>query len=135
MSCTDCEDPTATPDETTTYIVTATDELGCTDTAMVYIYVEQFCDDFFIPNIFSPNGTGPTANNTFCVAGSCLQDFHLQIFNRWGEVIFESFDQSVCWDGTHRNKPVGTGAYVYKLTALKADGTQLEMSGNLTVVY
>ena len=135
LSCTDCEDPTATPEETTTYIVTATDELGCTDTAMIYIYVEQFCDDFFVPNIFSPNGTGPNANNTFCVAGSCLQDFNLQIFNRWGEIIFQSYDQSDCWDGTHRNRPVGTGVYVYKINALKEDGTEISMSGSLTVVY
>ncbi|TNF48816.1 MAG: hypothetical protein EP305_04395, partial [Bacteroidetes bacterium] len=135
LTCSDCTNPTATPDQTTTYTVTATDAVGCTGSAQLIIFVEQFCEDFFFPNIFSPNDNGPEVNNTLCVAGSCIEEMSLQIFNRWGEKVFESVDPEICWDGTHRGKPVGTGVFAYKLYVRKANGEIIERAGNLTVVY
>jgi len=135
LSCNDCASPIATPDQTTTYLVTGSDQYGCTGTTALTIFVIQNCDDFFIPNIFSPNNTGPEANNTYCVAGSCFLEFSLQIFNRWGEKVFESFDQNTCWDGKWRGEPVGTGVFAYKFYATKQNGEIIDLSGSLTVVY
>lgn len=135
MSCNDCSNPTAGPDQTITYLITGTDPTGCEGVASITIFVEQVCDAFFVPNIFSPNGTGPEANNTLCIAGECIQDLKYQVFNRWGELIFETTDTSICWDGKFRGEPVGSGIYAYKLNAVLSNGTVVERSGSLTVVY
>jgi gliding motility-associated-like protein len=135
LSCNDCSNPSASPDVTTTYTVLGTDAAGCEGVATVIIEVEQFCDDFFVPNIFSPNDKGPDANNTLCIYGSCIVELQYAVFNRWGEKVFETTDTSICWDGTWRDKPVGTGVFAYKLRAVLSNGEVIERSGNLTVVY
>ncbi|MEY3236798.1 MAG: hypothetical protein RI883_899, partial [Bacteroidota bacterium] len=135
LSCNDCTNPTATPDFTTTYIVTGTDAAGCSGTTSITIFVEQFCDDFFVPNIFSPNDKGPNANNNLCVYGSCIVELQYAVFNRWGEKVFETTNTSICWDGNWRDKPVGSGVFAYKLRAVLSNGAIIEKSGNLTVVY
>jgi gliding motility-associated-like protein len=82
--------------------------------------------------MFSPNGDGN--NDAFCVLGNCVQSMELTIYNRWGEVMFESSSQSNCWDGTHRDKPVNSGSYVYKLRVINTDGEEEITTGNVTLV-
>ena len=135
LSCNDCTNPTATPSFTTTYLVTGTDAVGCSGTTSITIFVEQFCDDFFVPNIFSPNDNGPNANNTLCIYGSCIVELEYAVFNRWGEQVFETTNTSICWDGNWRDKPVGSGVFAYKLRAILSNGEIIEKSGNLTIVY
>jgi hypothetical protein len=135
LSCNDCPNPVATPNATTTYIVTGTDATGCEGTTAITILVEQFCEDFFVPNIFSPNGTGPDVNNTLCVYGSCIIELEYAVFNRWGEKVFETTNTAICWDGNWRGEPVGSGVFAYKLKAVLSNGSVIEKAGNLTVVY
>ncbi len=61
-------------------------------------------------------------------------EFELSIYNRWGERVFESTSQINCWDGTHRDKPVNTGTFVYKLRVVDTDGNETIGSGNITLV-
>jgi gliding motility-associated-like protein len=135
LSCNDCPNPVATPSSTTTYFVTGTDVYGCTGATSVTIFVTENCEAFFVPNIFSPNGTGPEANNTLCVAGGCILELRYQVFNRWGEKIFETTDPDICWDGVYRGEPVGSGVYAYKVYARLSNGEIIEGAGSLTVVY
>jgi hypothetical protein len=135
LSCNDCPNPVATPSSTTTYFVTGTDVYGCTGATSVTIFVTENCEAFFVPNIFSPNGTGPEANNTLCVAGGCILELRYQVFNRWGEKIFETTDPDICWDGVYRGEPVGSGVYAYKVYARLSNGEIIERAGSLTVVY
>ena len=132
LSCTDCKNPTATPKNTTTYSVTVTDDIGCTATATVIIYVILPCPDVFVPNTFSPNADG--LNDFQCVIGGCIATLDFTIFDRWGETIFHSIDQKECWDGTFRGKPVQSGVYAYKLRATLDNGEKIEQTGNITVV-
>jgi gliding motility-associated-like protein len=69
----------------------------------------------YIPNAFTPNGDGK--NDKFIISGynKCLL-YHLTIFNRWGEKIFESNDITKPWDGYLNGRPVEEGSYVYLLT-------------------
>jgi gliding motility-associated-like protein len=136
LSCNDCPNPIARPLTTTTYFVTGTDpNTGCEGYTSMTIFVGQICDAFFAPNIFSPSEDGPDENNTLCIAGECILELNYQVFNRWGELVFETTDNSVCWDGMYKGKPVGSGVYAYKLYARLANGTTVERSGSLTVVY
>ena len=93
---------------------------GCTDTAYSIInIVEELI--FYVPNTFTPDGDD--YNETFqpvFTSGYDPFDFHLMIFNRWGELIFESYDASIGWDGTYGGKANGAelvkdGTYVWKI--------------------
>ncbi|MCC5922697.1 MAG: gliding motility-associated C-terminal domain-containing protein [Crocinitomicaceae bacterium] len=133
LSCTACVNPIAGPSETTTYFVTVTTDDGCVSSDSLIVFVNQPCDDLFVPNIFSPNGDG---NNDFlCVYGSCIESFNFSIFNRWGEKVFESGDPSDCWDGTFRNKALNSGVFAYKLVVrILGESENRVESGNITLV-
>lgn len=135
LDCTDCSNPIATPTTTTSYIVTGDDGSGCFGVDTVYIIVETVCGEFFIPNIFSPNGMGDPENEQLCMYGNCISDVTLRIFNRWGQLVFETIDPTLteCWDGTYKGKPAMTGVYVYTLTVEFFDGNILEKTGNITL--
>lgn len=136
LSCSDCPDPLATPSETTIYTVTGTDASGCTGSATVTIIVQQVCGDIFVPTIFSPNGNGPSANNTLCIFGGCIAELNYAVFNRWGEKVFETTDINLteCWDGTYKDKLLNSGVYAYKLIVTLTNGEYIEESGNVTLV-
>lgn len=70
---------------------------------------------FYIPTAFSPNGDG--LNETFGIIGEGITEYSMQIFNRWGELIFESNNTASQWDGTYANEKVQTGVYVFKVIA------------------
>jgi len=141
LSCDDCAITVATPSETTTYYVTSIDSSGCTggDTALVEIKIN--CGDFYVPNIFSPNGD--MNNDYLCIYGSCVRELKYAVYDRWGEKVFETeftvnldaknYDE-VCWDGTFRGKPLNTGVYAYKVYAELDNGDIIEESGNITLV-
>ena len=134
LSCDDCPSPVATPTNTTTYTVSGTDANGCTGTAQVTIIVEIECGEFFVPTVFSPNGEGPAANNRLCIYGNCIAELKYSVYNRWGEVVFSTEDPEGCWDGTFRGQSVQTGVYAYKVYAVLFDGTEINESGNLTIL-
>jgi gliding motility-associated-like protein len=132
LSCTDCPNPIASPAVTTTYVVSVLTDEGCSDTAMVTIFITTPCGDLFMPTIFSPNADG--LNDELCVLGGCIVEMDLKIYNRWGEMVFESNSPSICWDGTFRGKPMNSAVFVYKLFVRTSDGQEIEESGNVNLV-
>ncbi len=84
----------------------------------------------FVPDAFTPNGDG--INDLFCVKGEGLQNFTLRIFNRWGQLVFESYNPKQQWDGTYKGKPAQTDTYVYQLIA-SGLGSQTK-TGSVTLV-
>jgi gliding motility-associated-like protein len=132
LSCTDCPDPNAAPDETTTYYVEVTTADGCSAVDSIVIVVDQPCGELFVPTIFSPNNDDN--NDMLCVYGGCISALEFQIYNRWGELIFTTNDNSECWDGTQNGDLVNTGVYVYKLNVTLSDGEEIQESGNINLV-
>lgn len=132
LSCTDCEDPEATPASSSWYVVTVTSADGCTASDSIFIEVVDPCGEVMVPTIFSPNNDG--LNDQLCVLGGCIQTMSLQIYNRWGELVFESNDPTDCWDGTFRDQKVNTGTFIYKLSVRRDDGTDFQSAGNVNVV-
>lgn len=110
LSCTDCLNPIAEPDETTRYYLEVTDELGCTniDSVVVFAYPA-----IYVPNAFTPGGN--ENNPVFYVYGTGIAEFSLTIFNRWGQMIYHSTDMEEGWDGTMNGKDVQTGVYIWTL--------------------
>lgn len=132
LSCINCPNPTAQPSETTTYIVTVKDTTGCSGADTVLITVKSPCPKVYVPTIFSPNADGK--NDSFCIEGGCIQKFHLQIFDRWGETVFESTKIDNCWDGKFKGKMLNTGVFVFKLHVTTSAGGEIDKSGNLNLV-
>lgn len=132
LSCTNCPNPTASPIENTSYIVTITTPNGCTATDSSVIKWNIFCGETFIPNMFSPNDDGE--NDVFKVVGRCVKNGTLRVFNRWGELMFVTTDLTEGWDGTHRGKPCNTGVYTFIFDGTNSNGEVKTMSGSLTLV-
>lgn len=67
----------------------------------------------YAPNSFTPDGSEP--NNVWLPKGYNWKEIHYTIYNRWGEVIFESYDGTVGWDGTYKGRPCQVDTYVYHI--------------------
>ncbi len=94
LSCVNCLNPIATPDSTTTYILSITNNQGCTDTAQVLLRVTPPDCEPDIPNAFTPNGDG--ANDRFQPIGKSIESYDLTIYTRWGQKIYQ---ENTPWDG------------------------------------
>jgi gliding motility-associated-like protein len=102
---------------TTTFPVTlyAITEYGCIDTAVLYIDLSPDLI-FYVPNAFTPDGD--MHNNEFkpiFSSGYSYENYTLLIFNRWGEVVFETETIEDGWDGTYVGNKVQDGVYTWKI--------------------
>ena len=89
------------------------DEFGCFGNTSVGILIrEPKPCGLALPTIFSPNGD--TYNDVLNILGEA-EDIDLQIYNRWGEVVFRAFDADEYWDGVYRNENSSVGVYPYTL--------------------
>lgn len=125
---------TATPLQTTIYTVTGTYQ-GCkrTDTTIVHI-VDYVCDVpyVYVPNAFSPNGDGD--NDLVYVRGVVISSFVFRIYNRWGQLVFETNDQFVGWDGKYKGVALDPDVYDYYLDVICLDEQKQLIKGNITLL-
>ncbi len=109
--------PVATADVTTVYTVKGTNSDGCSSTATVTVTAEKTGAAIFaMPNAFTPNNDGK--NDCFGLqrwGGVKIQLF--RIFNRWGQMVYESSGSRICWDGTFRGVPQQSGSYHFVILA------------------
>lgn len=116
------------------YLVAYTD-FGCSDTASQAILVEEPVI-FYVPNTFTPDND--QFNQSFkpvITQGIDILGYQLLIFNRWGEVLFESNDAEFGWDGTYGGKIVQDGSYVWKIKyrVIGVDKPQ-EVTGHVNLI-
>ncbi len=135
LSCTDCQNPIASPPYSMTYCVSSPNEV-CIAKTCISINVETGCQgrELSLPNAFSPNGDGN--NDEYCLRGwnECIAEFKIIIYNRWGEKVYESEKTEFCWDGSYKGKTQETEVFVYMLKAKLKDGTQISKNGNITLL-
>ena len=88
----------------------------------------------YIPSAFTPNGDG--LNDSFGAKAEGIKFFKMQIFNRIGELIFESDNIQTQWDGTYQGKKItSTDVYVYQVQAVGKNNSVLpEQTGKVTLV-
>jgi gliding motility-associated-like protein len=125
--------PTNTYLEPGTYIVTliATDEKGCTDTIAKPITIEEGYY-VYIPNTFTPDGF--RFNNVFQASTVGVQTLNVKIFNRWGEIVFESEELDFQWDGTYKGSPVQDGTYIWKIRYFTNSGREILITGHINCI-
>lgn len=108
--------------------LTVSNDGGCSATTTQLISIDE---RIVVPNVFSPDGDG--INDFFTVTSGGLKTYALLIVNRWGNVVFESDNPSVHWDGTSNGKACEEGVYFYDLKA--ASGTnEYAFKGMVTLI-
>ena len=86
----------------------------------------------FLPNAFSPNSDNE--NDVLYVYGQNLTEVHLAIFNRWGQKVFETYDQSIGWDGLYNGEMSSPAVFDYYLEVTCEGGVDYFEKGNVTLV-
>ena len=129
------QDITMSPIEDTTYIVTALQANGCYAVADVNVLINEELN-FFIPNLFTPNND--KSNELFLIYGNGINEdnFNFAIYNRWGEIVFETTDvnemRTSGWDGTSNGQQQPVGTYVWTMSGFTIEGTPLQFGGKNT---
>lgn len=104
---------------------------NCVDTACKNIFI-TYSELIGVPNAFSPNGDG--INDVVKVEGKGIVELTFRIFNRWGELVFESHDKNVGWDGTYKNVLQEVDVYTYTVDAVLINGKRVPLKGNITLL-
>ncbi|HYV92164.1 MAG TPA: PKD domain-containing protein [Chitinophagales bacterium] len=109
----------------------AFNEGGCPDTACVQIQVDLI-PAIDVPNGFSPNGDGQ--NDVLYVKGQDVKNMDFRVYNRWGELVFETNDINIGWNGIYKGKPQEMEVYVWTLSATFSNGKATVKNGNVTLL-
>lgn len=124
--------PTQNP---TTYTVTVTNEAGCTQVASISVGVaDPLCneEDIFIPTAFTPNNDG--VNDMLFVRSNFISTINLHIYNRWGEQVFQTNDQTMGWDGKYKGKRLPPDVYGYYMEISCPNQKEFFQKGNITLL-
>lgn len=86
----------------------------------------------FVPNTFTPNGDG--RNDIVRVYGNYIKSLNFQIYNQWGEKVFETNDINGGWNGLYKNKPQPVGVYIYVLRVENTNGEIVNKRGSINLI-
>ncbi len=139
LSCFDCQKPTASPLNSTTYYLAVTTDLGCSAEANVLVVVRKE-RGIYIPNSFSPNDDG--INDIFLVyskLGVVANIRSFRIFSRWGELLYEFYnfppnDPAFGWNGKHRGEELNPAVFAYMVEVEFVDGVKKLYKGDVQLV-
>lgn len=122
----------------------ANNQWNCPDTFRLEDAVTaKVSGDIAFPNAFTPGNSGPTGgvydprsfdNDVFYPIAEGVEDYKLEVFNRWGELLFVSNDVKVGWDGYYRDRPAKQDVYVWKAYAKFSDGRETVLKGDVTLL-
>ncbi|MCP4442889.1 MAG: PKD domain-containing protein [Aureispira sp.] len=136
LSCSDCPNPTWVANQDQVFQILVRDDKGCVanDSILLTTFLECVPDLVGIPNAFTPNNDG--LNDILYARSSSVQTIEtFQIYNRWGELVFETTDMQKGWDGRYKGKELAPNVYGYMLAfKCPATGEQLFKKGNVTLI-
>jgi gliding motility-associated-like protein/uncharacterized repeat protein (TIGR01451 family) len=133
--CTTCPCITVSPTRNTQYFVQVIDTFGCSKYLDVLVSVTSpVCDSstIFLPNAFSPNGD--SHNDILYVRSTQIDKILLRIYNRWGQLVFQSNNINVGWDGYFNGKPLPPDVFGYYLEAYCIGGEKFIKKGNISLL-
>jgi len=129
LNCATCRQTQAFPEVTTEYVVELIDTNGCSvkDSMLV-----QIGGILRVPNTFTPNGDG--TNDVFYANGVNVTEFRMQVFNRWGQLIFETTDINQGWNGSYLGTSCKVDTYVWKVTYNHLAAQKEQLMGHVNLV-
>jgi gliding motility-associated-like protein len=108
---------------------------GCRDSVTITITVEPFAGAIiYVPNVFTPNGDGQNDGFYVDVTNNMGKEMFVQIFNRWGNLVFEINDFTTKWDGTVNGKDASAGVYFYKYRVVGMNDEVIEGNDFVTLI-
>ena len=125
-------DPVAMLTASTTFSLIVEDALGCKgyDTVTIKIFKPT---DIYVPSAFTPNGDG--LNDILRPLGTVIERLdYFRIYNRYGQLIFETSNLSKGWDGTYKGERQTTGNYIWILKARDRKRAIITMKGNVILI-
>jgi gliding motility-associated-like protein len=131
FNCSNCDSPVLTTYKDIEITLEATDKNQCKLQASTHVYVWD-SSAVFIPNAFTPD---KSTNETFKVYGRSIKAAQIQIYNRWGEKVFES-DKALeeGWDGQFKNESSPSGTYIYTVTCVALNNKIFKHQGNFVLI-
>ncbi|HRN94190.1 MAG TPA: gliding motility-associated C-terminal domain-containing protein, partial [Chitinophagales bacterium] len=103
------------------------------DTVIVYVFRTPCkTGGVFLPNAFTPNGDG--VNDVLYLRSLRVTELYFAVYDRWGQLMFETSDQAKGWDGTFGGKPLDSGVFGFYLKAKCDDGEVVEKRGNISLL-
>jgi len=124
--------PSVSPGETVEYMVSATDDNGCSATAGPVSFLVAKC--YIIPNAFTPNGDDTNDLFGVFVTGGEIEILDFRIYNRWGQQVFESAAGKEFWDGRVDNKEAPSDVYVFVMKLRFPDGREETIKSDVTLI-
>jgi gliding motility-associated-like protein len=125
-------DPLARLTTTTTFYLTVKDAIGCKgyDTVTIKIFKGT---DIYVPSAFTPNRDG--LNDIFRPLGTTIERLdYFRVYNRYGELIFETNNISKGWDGTYKGQDQKADNYIWTLRAIDKKNVKRAMKGNVILI-
>jgi len=132
---TDVFNPIVNPTISKYYYALLTDQYNCSFIDSIRIEViEPDCEEpyIYVPSAFTPNGDNQ--NDILYFRSNNVLDFHFSVFDRWGEKVFETYNQSIGWDGTYKDEALPQSVYVYYYELTCPNGYKLFKKGNITLM-
>ena len=115
------------------YYVYVEDQNGCSDISNVVNVNEVPRTELYVPNSFTPNAD--MHNELFVVYGENIKTYSMKIFDRWGDLLFESEDIQKYWDGYFMGEKVEQGKYLYHIEIVGEDNVLFTKSGIINLIY
>ncbi|HLA57883.1 MAG TPA: gliding motility-associated C-terminal domain-containing protein, partial [Puia sp.] len=123
------KDPVASPSVTTVYTLDITDDKNCGVSDSVKITVSGGTSKILVPNAFSPNGDG--VNDTWVISNlSAYPGATVDVYNRYGQLVFHSENDNKNWDGTSNGKPLPMATYYY---IVDPKNNEKKIAGSVTI--
>jgi gliding motility-associated-like protein len=134
LSCIDCQQTVMVAEQNQFVKVTVTSATGCKAQDSVLLQVKGCPEDaVFVPNAFTPNADGN--NDEFKVFSNVLSDLnYMRVFDRWGQIVYETTDINAGWDGNYRGEKSQPGVYVYVMQAQCGSGFTMDKKGSFTLL-
>ena len=115
------------------YYVYVVDENGCSDQSDLSIINVVPRSELFVPNSFTPNSD--RHNELFIIHAKNIRSFNMKIFDRWGDVLFQSDNIEKHWDGTFNGSKVEQDKYLYVIDIIGEDNVPFTKSGIINLLY
>src|SRR5206468_1227689 len=124
--------PVATLFNDQVYVLTVTNDQGCEDRDTIHIKVFDNVD-VFVPSAFTPNGDRKN-DVLHLIAPGFKQLLYFRIYNRWGQVLFETGDLNAGWNGTFQNKALASDVYVWIAAGIDINNRKHEKKGTVLLI-